>query len=145
MNYGMMINVSGAEKNYGISSNAPILSNACISTKVATYIHWENGARENDMDLSRYSVFLLGSNGRMSLELPSESTVASMFKLSSLPVDFSLMFTLHIRPWSYDITINNVYDWNANLINVTMVKGDTLTLLISKYDGFRYDVLNRQD
>lgn len=145
VNYGMMINVSGAEKNYGISSNAPILSNACISTKVATYIHWENGARENDMDLSRYSVFLLGSNGRMSLELPSESTVASMFKLSSLPVDFSLMFTLHIRPWSYDITINNVYDWNANLINVTMVKGDTLTLLISKYDGFRYDVLNRQD
>lgn len=145
VNYGMMINVSGAEKNYGISSNAPILSNACISTKVATYIHWENGARENDMDLSRYSVFLLGSNGRMSLELPSESTVARMFKLSSLPVDFSLMFTLHIRSWSYDITINNVYDWNANLINVTMVKGDTLTLLISKYDGFRYDVLNRQD
>lgn len=145
VNYGMMINVSGAEKNYGISSNAPILSNACISTKVATYIHWENGARENDMDLSRYSVFLLGSNGRMSLELPSESTVARMFKLSSLPVDFSLMFTLHIRPWSYDIIINNVYDWNANLINVTMVKGDTLTLLISKYDGFRYDVLNRQD
>lgn len=144
-NYGMMINVSGAEKNYGILSNAPILSNACICTKVATYIHWENGVRENYMDLSRYSVFFLGTNGRMSLNLPSESDVARMFNLSSLPVDFSLIFTLHIRPWSYDIIINNVYDWNANLINIPMVKGDTLTLMISKYDGFRYDAINRQD
>ena len=146
-NYGMMINVSGAKRNYGIKSDAPIVATSCIGMKIARPIYWINGSSDDgkDFDFSKYSVYLLASNRNMSLNLPTESTVASYFGLTSLPGDFSVMFTLHIRPWSYDITINNVYDWNANLINVTMVKGDTLTLLISKYDGFRYDVLNRQD
>lgn len=145
-NYGMMINVSGAERNYGIKSDAPIVATSCIGMKTASYITFVNGKADNSMDFSRYNVFLLGASpSNIGLNLPTESTVASYFGLTSLPGDFSVMFTLHIRPWSYDITINNVYDWNANLINVTMVKGDTLTLLISKYDGFRYDVLNRQD
>lgn len=145
-NYGMMINVSGATKNYGIKSDAPIVATSCISMKTASYITFVNGKSDNGMDLSRYNVFLLASSPTgINLNLPDESEVAAMFGLSSLPDDFSLMFTLHVRNWSYDIGIYNVYDWNANLINVKLVKGDSLTLLISKYDGFRYDAINRQD
>lgn len=146
VNYGMMINVSGAERNYGIKSDASIVANSCIGMKTASYVTFVDGKADNSMDFSRYNVFLLGASpSNIGLNLPDESYIASMFNLLSLPDDFSLVFTIHIRNWSYDIRINNVYDWNANLINVNLVKGDTLTLLISKYDGFRYDVLNRQD
>ena len=145
-NYGMMINVSGAEKNYGIKSDAPLVATSCIGMKTASYITWVNTVADNSWDFSRYNVFLLGSSpSNIQINLPNESSVAAMFNLLSLPDDFSLVFTLHVRNWSYDIRVNNVYDWNANLINVNLVKGDSLTLLISKYDGFRYDVLNRQD
>nr|DAV52386.1 MAG TPA: tail protein [Caudoviricetes sp.] len=146
-NYGMMINVSGAKRNYGIKSDAPILATSCIGMKIARPIYWVNYKSDDgkEFDFSKYSVYLIASDRYMGLNLPDESTVASYFGLTSLPSDFSLMFTLHVRHWSYDIRVNNVYDWNANLINIDMVKGDSLTLLISKYDGFRYDVLNRQD
>ena len=146
-NYGMMINVSGAKRNYGIKSDAPILATSCIGMKIARPIYWVNYKSDDgkEFDFSKYSVYLIASDRYMGLNLPDESTVASYFGLTSLPSDFSLMFTLHVRHWSYDIRVNNVYDWNANLININMVKGDSLTLLISKYDGFRYDVLNRQD
>lgn len=146
-NYGMIINVSGAKRNYGIKSDAPILATSCIGMKIARPIYWVNYKSDDgkEFDFSKYSVYLIASDRYMGLNLPDESTVASYFGLTSLPSDFSLMFTLHVRPWSYDIRVNNVYDWNANLINIDMVKGDSLTLLISKYDGFRYDVLNKQD
>ena len=146
-NYGMMINVSGAKRNYGIKSDAPILATSCIGMKIARPIYWVNYKSDDgkEFDFSKYSVYLIASDRYMGLNLPDESTVASYFGLTSLPSDFSLMFTLHVRHWSYDIRVNNVYDWKANLINIDMVNGDSLTLLISKYDGFRYDVLNRQD
>jgi hypothetical protein len=138
-NYGLFIDVTGGTKNYGISSNAPLKAPAFISTKVAK-LNFSGSSYSIDFSLA--SIFLIYADKQYNIIMPTETRVAQMFSLSSLPDDFGAIITFKIRTGSSSITFQGLYDNNENLINYEMANGDCITVLISKIDGFRYNVLN---
>lgn len=142
-NYGLFIDVSGGTKNYGISSNAALMAPAFINTKanILTF-----GSGSYSVDFSQHNIILMYYNqpnySGTEVELPSESSVARQFGLSSLPSDFAAIVTFRVRTGSKNITLKGIYDHNENLTNYKMASGDSVTVLITKVDGFRYQILN---
>lgn len=142
-NYGLFIDVSGGTKNYGISSNAALMAPAFINTKanILTF-----GSGSYSVDFSQHNIILMYYNqpnySGTEVELPSESSVARQFGLSSLPSDFAAIVTFRVRTGSKNITLKGIYDHNENLTNYEMASGDSVTVLITKVDGFRYQILN---
>lgn len=94
------------------------------------------------MDFAQHAVFLMKSSSWVEVTLPTESSVCDMFGYSTLPSDFGAIVTLKVRSGSGKITINGIYGDNEQLTNVDMLEGDSLILLISKIDGFRYNSIN---
>lgn len=76
------------------------------------------------------------------VELPSELSVARQFGLNSLPDDFAAIVTFRVRTGSKFITLKGIYNHNEGLTNYKMEPGDSVTVLITKIDGFRYQILN---
>ena len=74
--------------------------------------------------------------------LPSESSVASQFGLRYLPSDFAAEVTLRVRPGSKDIILKGIYNHNEDMQDYKMASGDSVMVLITKADGFRYQILN---
>lgn len=140
-NYGIFIDVSGGDSNYGVQSNAPLIAPAFIATKVYR-ININSG--NYNIDFSQYSVFMIHSYGNYALNLPKESSVASMFGYSSLPSDFGFEFTLLLDTNSNDMVINGVYNQDGWQGSLGMAKGDSMRLLCIKNSdsGFRYQVIN---
>ena len=142
-NYGLFINVSGGTKNYGIHSNAAILAPAFINSKAKILTFTGNGYT---LDFSQHSVILMYYNdpnyNGVNVTLPDESSVCQHFGLSTLPEDFATIVTFRVRHGSKKITLQGIYDANENSRNYEMASGDSVTLLISKIDGFRYQILN---
>ncbi len=142
-NYGLFINVSGGTKNYGISSNAALMAPAFINTR-ANILTFSGG--NYSVDFSQHNIILMYYNqpnySGTEVELPSESGVARQFGMSSLPSDFAAIVTFRVRPGSKNITLKGIYNHNEGLTNYEMAPGDSVTVLISKVDGFRYQILN---
>lgn len=74
--------------------------------------------------------------------LPTESSVAKQFGLSTLPDDFATIVTFRVRPGSKKIILKGIYNHNEGVQDYEMASGDSITVLISKIDGFRYQILN---
>lgn len=142
-NYGLFINVSGGTKNYGIHSDAALMAPAFINTKAKILTLTGNGYT---VDFSQNNIILLYYNDSnysgVDVTLPTESSVARQFGLSSLPSDFATIVIFRVRQGSKRITLLNIYDHNENLTNYAMEQGDSVMLLITKADGFRYQILN---
>ena len=142
-NYGLFINVSGGTKNYGISSNAALMAPAFINTK-AKILTFAGG--NYSVDFSQHNIILMYYNesgySGTNVTLPTEKSVASQFGLSSLPNDFAAVVTFRVRTGSLPITLKDIYDHNENLTDYKMDDGDSVTLLITKVDGFRYQIIN---
>lgn len=145
-NYGLFIDVTGGTKNYGISSNAALKAPAFINTK-ATLLTFASGGYT--VDFSQCNIILMYFNesqyGYAEVTLPNEGSVASQFGVSSLPMDFATVITFRVRPGSKDIVLKGIYDHNENAINYRMSQGDSIIVLISKVDGFRYQILNHSN
>ena len=137
-NYGIFISVSGGTKNYGIDSNAALKAPAFVNTEVGLL---NFSGTTYKVDFSQHTLFLLYATNDCNVNLPGESSVASSFGKSSLPDDFGALVTFRVRPGSKSITLKGVYNWNEEQVDHTMAAGDTCQLLISKIDGFRYQVL----
>ena len=142
-NYGLFINVSGGTKNYGISSNAALMAPAFINTR-AKILTFSGGSYS--VDFSQHNIILMyynqsGYNGT-EVTLPTEASVARQFGLSSLPSDFAAVVTFRVRAGSLPITLKGIYNHNEDLTDYKMDDGDSVTVLISKADGFRYQILN---
>lgn len=142
-NYGLFIRVSGGRKNYGIDSDAALKAPAFINTKAALLTF---GSGNYTVDFSQHNIILMYYNqpefSGTDVTLPSEADVARQFGLESLPIDFATVVTFRVRPNSKTITLLGIYDHNENLINYKMGRGDSVIVLISKVDGFRYQILN---
>lgn len=142
-NYGLFIDVTGGTKNYGISSNAALLAPAFINTK-AKLLTFSTG--NYTVDFSQHNIILMYYNepnyGGVEVTLPTESSVANKFGMSSLPTDFAAIVTFRVRPGSKNITLKGIYNHNEGMQNYEMASGDSVTLLITKVDGFRYQILN---
>lgn len=142
-NYGLFINVSGGTKNYGIYSDAALMSPAFINTR-ANLLTFSGGSYS--VDFSQHNIILMYYNesgySGTEVTLPNEASVARQFGLSSLPADFATVVTFRVRTGSKNITLKGVYNHNEDLTNYEMASGDSVTLLISKVDGFRYQILN---
>jgi len=142
-NYGLFINVSGGTKNYGISSNAALMAPAFINTK-ANILTFSGGSYS--VDFSKHNIILMYYNqsgySGTEVTLPSESSVARQFGLSSLPSDFAAVVTFRVRTGSLPITLKGIYNHNEEQADYKMASGDSVTVLISKVDGFRYQILN---
>ena len=145
-NYGLFIDVTGGTKNYGISSNAALKAPSFINTKAQLLTFGTGGYT---VDFSQYNVILMYYNNSnydaVEVTLPTESSIASQFGVSSLPSDFATTLTFRVRPGSKDIILKGIYDHNENMINYRMSKGDSLIVLITKIDGFRYQILNHSN
>lgn len=144
-NYGLFIHVSGGTKNYGIWSNAALMAPSFVNTK-AKILTFDPNATSYSVDFSQANVILMyfkkyKSSG-VEVTLPSESSVAEKFGLTELPEDFATVVTFRVRAGSLPITLDGIYDHNENLTNYKMAEGDSVTVLISKVDGFRYQILN---
>lgn len=144
-NYGLFIHVSGGTKNYGIWSNAALMAPSFVNTK-AQLLTFDPNATTYSVDFSQANVILMyfqkEKSSGVSVTLPNESSVAWKFGLSELPEDFATIVTFRVRPGSLAITLEGIYDHNENLTNYKMAAGDSVTVLISKVDGFRYQILN---
>lgn len=142
-NYGLLINVSGGTKNYGIESDAALKAPAFINTKAKLLTFTGNGYT---VDFSQYNILLLYYNDSnysgAEVTLPTESSVARQFGLNSLPSDFAAIVTFRVRPGSKNITLKGIYNHNESSQNYEMASGDSVIVLITKVDGFRYQVLN---
>ena len=142
-NYGLFINVTGGTKNYGISSNAALIAPAFINTKAKILTF---GGGNYSVDLSQHNVILMYYNqagySGTEVELPSELSVAKQFGLSTLPEDFAAVVTFRVRTGSKNITLKGIYNHNEGITNYEMAPGDSVMVLITKIDGFRYQILN---
>ena len=142
-NYGLLINVSGGTKNYGIESDAALKAPAFINTKAKLLTFTGN---RYTVDFSQYNILLLYYNDSnysgAEVTLPTESSVARQFGLNSLPSDFAAIVTFRVRPGSKNITLKGIYNHNESSQNYEMASGDSVIVLITKVDGFRYQVLN---
>ena len=145
-NYGLFIDVSGGAKNYGISSNAALIAPSFIGTK-AGILTFDSGSYK--VDFSQCNVVLMYYNdpnySGTNVELPGELSVASQFGLSVLPDDFAATVTFRVRPGSKKITLQGIYNHNEALVDYGMEAGDSVTVLITKIDGFRYQILNHSN
>lgn len=142
-NYGLFIDVTGGTKNYGISSNAALMAPAFINTKAKLLTFTGN---VYTLDFSQHNIILMYYNdpnySGVEVELPSESSVAWKFGMSSLPNDFATMVTFRVRTGSKKITLKGIYNQNEETQNYEMLAGDSVMLIITKVDGFRYQILN---
>jgi hypothetical protein len=142
-NYGLFINVSGGTKNYGIYSDASLLAPAFINTKARLLTF---GSGNYTVDFSQHNIILLYYNqpgyDRVEVTLPTEYSVARQFGLNSIPSDFAATVTFRVRPGSKNIILKGIYDHNENIVNYEMASGDSVVVLITKADGFRYQILN---
>lgn len=142
-NYGLFIDVTGGTKNYGISSNAALMAPAFINTKAAI-LTFSGGTYS--IDFSQRNIVLMYYNqsgySGTTVELPSESSIASKFGLSSLPNDFATVVVFRVREGSLPITLKGIYSANESSTDYKMGPGDSLMVLITKVDGFRYQILN---
>lgn len=142
-NYGLFINVSGGTKNYGISSNAALMAPAFINTRANLLTF---GSGNYKVDFSQHNIILMYYNqpnySGTEVELPNESSVADQFGLSKLPEDFAAVVTFRVRPGSKNITLKGIYNHNEGITNYEMASGDSVTVLITKADGFRYQIIN---
>ncbi len=145
-NYGLFIDVSGGTKNYGICSDAALMAPAFINTKAGILTFGTGGYT---VDFSQHNIILMYYNqpnyDGTEVELPSELSVASQFGLDSLPNDFAAIVTFRVRPGSKFITLKGIYNHNEGLVNYRMEPGDSVTVLITKIDGFRYQILNHSN
>lgn len=145
-NYGLFIDVSGGTKNYGISSNAALIAPSFIGTK-AGILTFDSGSYK--VDFSQCNVVLMYYNdpnySGTNVELPGELSVARQFGLSVLPDDFAATVTFRVRPGSKKITLQGIYNHNEALVDYGMEAGDSVTVLITKIDGFRYQILNHSN
>lgn len=144
-NYGLFIHVSGGTKNYGIWSNAALMAPSFVNTK-AKILTFDPNSSTYTIDFSQANIILMyfkkDKSSGLEVTLPSESSVAEKFGLSELPEDFATIVTFRVRAGSLPITLDGIYDHNENLTNYKMAEGDSVTVLISKVDGFRYQILN---
>lgn len=144
-NYGLFIHVSGGTKNYGIWSNAALMAPSFVNTK-AKILTFDPNATSYSVDFSQANVILMyfkkDKSSGVKVTLPSESSVAEKFGLTELPEDFATVVTFRVRAGSLPITLDGIYDHNENLTNYKIAEGDSVTVLISKVDGFRYQILN---
>lgn len=144
-NYGLFIHVSGGTKNYGIWSNAALMAPSFVNTK-AKILTFDPNATSYSVDFSQANVILMyfkkDKSSGVEVTLPSESSVAEKFGLTELPEDFATVVTFRVRAGSLPITLDGIYDHNEKLTNYKMAEGDSVTVLISKVDGFRYQILN---
>ena len=145
-NYGLFIDVSGGTKNYGISSNAALIAPSFIGTK-AGILTFDSGSYK--VDFSQCNVILMYYNdpnySGTNVELPGELSVARQFGLSVLPDDVAATVTFRVRPGSKKITLQGIYNHNEALVDYGMESGDSVTVLITKIDGFRYQILNHSN
>ena len=142
-NYGLFISVSGGTKNYGISSDAALMAPGFINTKAQLLTF---GSGNYEVDFSQRNIILMYYNqpnySGTEVTLPSEASVARQFGMRSLPNDFATVVTFRVRTGSKNIILMGIYDHNEGLGNYTMAPGDSVTVLITKVDGFRYQILN---
>lgn len=139
-NYGLYVDVRSGYRNYGVWSNASIVGPACIGNKIKNVYFTGSGY---SIDFSQFNIFFVYANGTYNVNLPSSSSVASMFGYSSLPSDFACVFTLvYNYNWGGHINIMNVRNQNGGTSNYGMERGDSLTLLCSNYPSFHYQLIN---
>lgn len=143
-NYGLFIDVSGGTKNYGISSNAALMAPAFINTKtkILTFVSGSGYT----IDFSQNNIILMYYNdpnySGTEVTLPTESSVARQFGLSALPDDFATIILFRVRQGSLPITLKGIYNANESSTDYKMTAGDSIMVLISKIDGFRYQIIN---
>lgn len=143
-NYGLFIDVSGGTKNYGISSNAALMAPAFINTKakVLTFVSGTGYI----LDFSQSNIILMYYNdpnySGTEVTLPDEFSVKRQFGLNSLPEDFAAIVTFRVREGSKPITLKGIYNANESSTDYKMSAGDSVTVLITKIDGFRYQIIN---
>lgn len=142
-NYGLFINVSGGTKNYGIYSDAALMAPAFINTK-AKILNFTSDTYT--VDFSQNSIILLYYNdpnyAKTEVTLPAESSVARQFGMSSLPNDFAALVVFRVRTGSKNIILKGIYNHNETSQDYEMAPGDSIIVLITKIDGFRYQILN---
>ena len=142
-NYGLFINVSGGTKNYGIYSDAALVAPSFINTKAKMLTLTGNGYT---VDFSQNNIILLYYNdpnyAKVKVTLPIESSVARQFGMSSLPNDFAAIVVFRVRTGSKNIILKGIYNNNESSRDYEMAPGDSIIVLITKVDGFRYQILN---
>ncbi len=161
-NYGLFIDVTGGTKNYGISSNAALMAPSFIATKGQVLAFDSSGTYK--VDVSQLNTILLYAPTDTNMTLPPESSIARQFGFQTLPDDFCATINIVLYNGSKTVILKNIhngsgvkdyplslesYVFNRQTINFNPVKlyvdevaPSSITLLVTKIGGFRYQVLS---
>ena len=134
-NYGLLIDVKGGTKNYGINSNAPLLAPAFIGTRVET---WNLNGSSYKIDFSQASVYVMRRRtGVVEVTMPSASSVAQSFGYTKLPEGFGFVFTVVMLDTSRGgkVILKNLHDRNQNPDNFSFTGGDNATIMAYVHSG----------
>lgn len=139
-NIGLYLDVKNAKRNFGIHSNAAVMSSSLISNKIKTIAF---GSGSYTIDFSQYNRFFVYATTSVNINMPTESSVCDMFGYSSLPSDFACVFTFTYN-YNYGnrITLLNLRNNNGGLSNYAMEKGDSVEIICAKFPAFHYQVIN---
>lgn len=139
-NVGAYISVTG-DGCYGVWSNAPLRAPAMITTEIGYVV--VNSGSGWEADFSQHSVFLITGLNSASLNMPTETDIARMFGMTSLPSNFGMIVTFKNIAAGSRFTFNGIYDANENIRNYEVWPGNTIQILMSKAGGaFRYRIVN---
>ena len=139
-NYGLYMDVRNGYRNYGVWSNAAIVATSCVGNKIKNVYFTGSGYT---IDFSQSNIFFVYANGNYNVNLPSASSVASMFGYSTLPSDFACVVTfIYNYNWGGHINLMNVHHQNGGTMNYGMERGDSVILLCANYPSFHYQIIN---
>lgn len=142
-NYGVYADVRNGTKNYALfSPNAPVRATSVYGTTAQLLTISGNSYA---IDLSKGNVYFIRCpDNTYNITLPDENSVRRMFGYSSLPSDFAFMFTVVAYPGTRWFALKDIRNQDNNNENIEMHEGDTVTLLLTKVGGFRYQLINHK-
>jgi hypothetical protein len=141
VNYGLDISVEGGAKNYGLSSNAPLIAPSFIGTKVSELVFEETG--DYHINFAQSNIFLIYTDIYRDIILPTETQVKGMFiNTINKNEDFGFVVIFKMRAGSQQVVLRDIYNENETLSDYPMSPGDSVMLLVTTIGGFKYSILN---
>lgn len=143
-NYGIYVEVGNGTKNYALYSENGVVSGASVYGTKGKFLSINSSTYTLDLSQSNF-IAISCPYTSYSINLPTESVIAKQFSLSSLPSDFAYIFTILAGPGTKRFTLKGITNHNNDVTDIDMEEGDNITIAIVKNQGFRYQLLNRQN
>ena len=141
INVGSAMYASGADFNYGVWSDAAIMTPAVIENECRV-IKEEEAWMTYSFNFAQHSKFIVTSSQTRRIDLPSKQDVMRMFDIqTTMKDDFFAVFTI-LFYGSGKIILDGVMNNNGNYVDYDLNNGDVIVIAAVNWGGFHYQTLH---